>query len=167
MSFNFWDKDSTQNPLSLQASMTGPRAGSAREDEMVGTGMQSMSVLLAPPVPRALKLSSGYGGSGAVVPDEPVVRFGMLPQGTCARCFNSICGGVNPNNGRPLPARPCAAGEQFNCYYPSEAACNANQPQRQMLAASLSAAPFQNVMKTVYSQPNYADALQTFFAGKN
>lgn len=163
MSFNFWDTE-TRKPMSLQASMTGPMAGSAQEDEMVGTGMLSMSVLLAPPLPRALKMTSGQSSS---LDDQPVVRFGMLPQGTCVRCFNSVCGGVNPNNGRPLPPRPCAPGEQLNCYYPSESACNSNQPQRQMLSASLSTAPFQNVMKTVYNQPNYADALQTFFAGKN
>jgi hypothetical protein len=137
--FNFWDQNKAA--LSSRNAMNG--------------GYMSMAALLAP-VPPTLSAST----------TNPV-RFGMLPQGTCARCFDSICGGVNAQTGRPLPERACGPNDRFNCYYPSEAACNQNQAQRQALAASLSTSPFRDVMQTVYNQPNYADAAETFFAGKN
>lgn len=95
------------------------------------------------------------------------IKYGRLPQGGCARCFSSICGGVDPNTGRPLPDKPCGPSDVFNCYYPSDLACNSNEPRRQQLTQKLSTAPFSFTMKTVFDQPNYADAAQTFFAGRN
>ena len=147
---NFWDQNKGAIKTYSSSSSTG-MAGSAERDAVP----MSMAAVLAP-VPRTLASSTS----------DPV-RFGMLPQGTCARCFNSICGGVDPQTGRPLPPRPCGPNDRFNCYYSSEAMCNQNQPQRQTLAASLSTSPFRDVMQTVYNQPNYADAVETFYAGKN
>lgn len=129
-------------------------------------GPLSMSALLFP-APRAL--SAGRDGAGGGAKTE---RVGLLPQGTCIRCYDTVCGGVNASTGRPLPDHRCvpSAGEAFGCYYDSLDECNVanrNQPQRQLLAATLSTAPFRDVMAVTYDQPSYASAAETFFAGRN
>lgn len=131
-----------------------------------GGGPLSMSALLFP-APHAL--SAGRDGAGGGAKTE---RVGLLPQGTCIRCYDTVCGGVNPSTGRPLPDHRClaSAGEAFGCYYDSLDECNVanrNQPQRQLLAATLSTAPFRDVMAVTYDQPSYASAAETFFAGRN
>ena len=142
-SSNFWDQNAP-----------------AKQPGVIGLGKLSMNAQLAPAAPAR----SGMGAS-AGSPDN--VKFGMLSNGTCVRCFNSVCGGVDRSTGRPLPDHPCSDNQVLNCYYPSEAVCTNNQPQRQKLSMALSAAPFRDTIAVTYNQPNYADAMDTFFAGYN
>jgi hypothetical protein len=102
----------------------------------------------------------GLAGTGGAMP----VKVGRLRQGGYAKCdsLEGLCAPVDPLSGRQLAERPCQPPDDlFNCYYTTNPT-----PARAMQMAALSSEPFGSVMKTVYSQPNYGDAVQTFFAGK-
>jgi hypothetical protein len=109
-------------------------------------------------VPR---LSATAGSSGGEQ------RYGMVKTGACVLCNGSLCGGVDPSSGRPLPEKPCAGQSiPFNCYYPSMDACYAGNDTRSAMVAGLTATPFTKVMEVSYAQPSYAEAFQTMLAGK-
>jgi hypothetical protein len=158
---NFWDQRtaSSSAPSNLGSTVT--------TRNMTGFGAPlSMAALLFPsPAPGVTQLSSSLRSE----------RVGLIPQGTCARCFGSICGGVDPSTGRPLPERPCAPNNEnlapFNCYYESLDQCNEvnnRRPPRQLLVATLTTAPsFNDVMELTFDQPNYGTAVQTFFSSNN
>lgn len=111
---------------------------------------------LAPAAPRMTVSASG----------QPVMvaeQVGRLRQGGYARCgtLEGLCGPVDPVSGKQLPYVPCQPPDfLYNCYYEGNPT-----PARALQMATLSSEPFHDVMKTVYSQPNYGDAVQTFFAG--
>lgn len=98
-------------------------------------------------------------GEQIVVPE----KVGRLRQGGYAKCgsLKGLCGPVDPQSGLQLPYQKCDPPNLlFNCYYDGNPA-----PARATAVAALSSAPFNKVMSTVYNQPNYGDAVQTFFAG--
>lgn len=109
--------------------------------------------------PAAPRMSVSASGEARVEKE----KVGRLRQGGYAKCgtLHGLCGPVDPVSGNDLPWVPCQAPNLiFNCYYEGNPT-----PARALQMASLSSEPFHNVMKTVYSQPNYGDAVQTFFAG--
>lgn len=113
--------------------------------------------------PQAPRLVATATPSGAMVEQVEAERVGRLRQGGYAKCgtLEGLCGPVDPVSGRQLPWQPCNPPDHvYNCYYEGNPT-----PARATMMATLSSAPFQNVMKTVYNQPNYGDAVQTFFAG--
>ena len=147
---NFWNRTSAP-PLSLST-----------PSSEIGVGSLSMSALLSPSAPLSATTAVSAGRTAA-----DLGKYGRLPGGVCTRCFDAVCGGVDPSNGRPLPPRKCADGETVRCYFDSFDECNKPYPQRQALASTLSTKPMGQLMKTVYEQPSYSDAAQTFFNGYN
>lgn len=114
-------------------------------------------------VPQPVQMLSVAANGEMMSVSEPM-KVGRLRQGGYAQCgtLEGLCAPVSPLTGRELARRPCAPpNDIFNCYYEGNPA-----PARAMQMAALSSEPFGHVMKTVYSQPNYGDAVQTFFAGK-
>lgn len=110
-------------------------------------------------MPQAPRLALSAGGQAVLQPE----KVGRLRQGGYAKCgtLEGLCGPVDPLSGKQLPYVPCQPPDLlYNCYYEGNPA-----PARSMQMATLSSEPFHNVMKTVYNQPNYGDAVQTFFAG--
>jgi hypothetical protein len=122
------------------------------------------------------ELSQGFWAQGAqsqVQPLSTAVQYGLAPQtervgrlrqGGYAACnsLHGLCAPIDPLSGRELAQRPCEPPDDvFQCYYTTNPT-----PARALAMASLSSQPFSSVMQTVYNQPNYGDAVQTFFAGK-
>lgn len=116
---------------------------------------------LAPHPPRLSAVMTPGGVQEVLQPQ----KVGRLRQGGFASCgsLKGLCGPVDPQSGRELAWQPCSPerGDAFNCYYEGNPA-----PVRATAMATLSSEPFGSVMKTVYNQPSYGDAAQTFFAGK-
>jgi hypothetical protein len=109
--------------------------------------------------PSPPRVSLSATGQEVVEPE----KVGRLRQGGYARCgtLEGLCGPVDPVSGTQLPYVPCQPPDLlYNCYYKGNPT-----PARSLQMATLSSEPFHDVMKTVYSQPNYGDAVQTFFAG--
>jgi hypothetical protein len=124
----------------------------------------------APPVRSRKQKGKGKKGEAAVPMEQPgghvlkePVLYGRLRTGQYAECSSNIlglCGPVDPQTGRELPPVKCNPPKfVYNCYYEGTPA-----PRYSALSAAMSSEPFQSAINTVYSQPNYADATQTFFA---
>lgn len=119
------------------------------------------------PVPTAA-VQYGLTPRAAAAPGAPPMtkKYGILPfqNDQCVECLGNVCGGTNPKTGRPNPDVPCARPGQTYCYYNTMDECEGGLPKATK-AAALSSEPFGQVVKTAFNQPNYYDALQTFYAG--
>jgi hypothetical protein len=100
--------------------------------------------------------------AGGEVIQQPVL-YGRLRTGQYAQCDTNIlglCAPVDPQSGRELKPVKCNPPSHiYHCYYEGSPV-----PRYSALSAAMSSEPFHSAMNTVYSQPNYADATQTFFA---
>lgn len=160
LSAGFWEQ---QPQLAVPQQPTSVRYGLAPQPPRL-TFVPSMGV-----APAAGK-KKGKKGAAAGVPvptggeviKEPVL-YGRLRTGQYAQCDTNIlglCAPVDPVSGREMaPVRCNPPNLVYHCYYEGSPA-----PRYSALSASMSSEPFQSAINTVYSQPNYADATQTFFA---
>ncbi len=101
-----------------------------------------------------------YGLSGSA----PGVKYGRLRGGACIECTDALCGGVSSSTGDPLAWRPCSNNPP-PCYYDSMQLCQHGKEARTTMTSAMSSMPFGHVMVTSFSQPNYAEAFQTFSTG--